>query len=532
MLDLLIQGGTVIDGSGRGRWISDVAIEGGKIVEIRPDLTGDAREVIEARGLVVCPGFIDIHSHTDFTLSQNPLCESKLRQGITTEVVGNCGFTAAPVCPDHFNDLMGYLTNTTSITEEEKRTWSWRTQVDFLDWACRNGSALNVATLVGHGTLRIAAAGFEKKRLDPGDLSRLGDLLEGELERGAKGLSLGLQYEPGAFASEEELCSLAERLQRRGGFLAVHLRDESDGLLESMAEVIGVAEKTGVSLQISHLKTEGRRNWGKALEALHLVEQARTRGLPVSFDVYPYLAYGSGLVDLVPSWCRDRGIGGLLALLADPGSRDKILREMQDFYGASSFHDWSNYRISSAALPYRKEVEGRTIAQIANAWGCEAEKAVIELIADAEGAVKMVVFGMCEEDVRSFIVHEASMIASDGRAVAPVGPLGVGKIHPRYYGAFPRVLCRYVREQGVLNLEEAIQKMTSLPAAKSNLRGRGLLREGFWADVTLFDPERVRDCADYDDPHRFAEGIQWVIVNGEVVFSEGAYRGVLPGRRL
>jgi N-acyl-D-amino-acid deacylase len=538
MYDLLIINGEVLDGSGQASYAADIGIREGRIASIAARIeTTRSRQVIDAAGLKVCPGFIDMHSHTDFTILTNPRAESKVRQGITTEVVGNCGFSAAPVRREHFQDLMDYLVNTVQLTEEGKKNWLWNRQSDYMAEVAHKGTAVNLASLVGHGTIRVAVMGFAQRLPSPAELSQMVRLLQEEMDRGIWGFSSGLQYDPGSFAAPEELVVLAAVVARRGGLYTTHMKSEGHQLLECLAQSLAVAEKSGVSLQVSHLKAENPSNWGKTAEALRLIDRARAGGINVDFDLYPYTAFGSGLIDLLPPWAREEGVGKMTELLKNETGRKKVLADMArpfvgDWQNPMENTPWDRVRIATVKSPQHKEFEGLNLAEAARRLNTSPAEAALELLLREEGAVKMIFFGMCEEDVIRIMRHPRTIFCTDGRATANYGPLSAGKVHPRYYGAYPRILGHYVREKGVLPLEEAVKKMTLLPALKLQVKERGLIKEGYHADITIFDAENVLDLATFEDPHRYPRGIEHVLVNGTVVVSHGEHSGKLPGRVL
>ncbi len=536
MYDLLIKNGKIVDGSGKQAFKADIGIKHDKIQAISPKLKGDSKVTIDASGYIVCPGFIDIHSHSDFTLLINPKGESKIRQGITTEVVGNCGFTPAPVRKDHFDAFMQFLVNTVHLNNREKSRWNWKTQGDFVSQIEKNGSSFNIASLVGHGTVRIAVMGFEKRKPTPSELHQMLKILEEEMQQGLFGMSTGLAYEPGVFATTEELTEMCKVVADYGGIYATHMKSEGKYLLECISEVIEIAESTGVSAEISHLKAVNPKNWLKIADALNMIDQANQRGLCIDFDVYPYTAYGSGLIDLIPPWFKEDGLKEMIKKLKQRNYKENIVYNMA--YNFSSWENpmedcsWNNVRVASVKSRKNKKYEGKNINQIAQHMGCSPYDAVIRLLIEEDGAVKMVFFGMREEDIHTLMKYPRAIFATDGRAVAPYGKLSKGKIHPRYYGTYPRILGHYVREKKLISLEEAIHKMTFLPAKKINLKDRGLLKEGYYADITIFDKDKVIDLATFDEPHRYPEGIEYVIVNGSIVISKGEHTGKLPGKVL
>lgn len=534
MFDLLIRNAKVMDGSGEKPYEADIAVKGERIEKISPGIAADGRDVIDAGGFIVCPGFIDIHSHSDFTLLENPRAESKVRQGITTEVVGNCGFTAAPVEEAHFEDLMEYLVNTVAITDQVKEKWHWPAQHVFIEEIEQKGSAVNIVPLVGHGTIRVAAMGFEKHTPTIFEMDRMRKMLEDELAHGIHGMSTGLQYDPGSFAGTEELIELAKVLAEGGGIYTTHLKSEGSQLFECIDEAVEIAAASGVSVQVSHLKAINPANWGKPRKALNLMDDARQAGINIDFDVYPYTAFGSGLLDLLPPWSREAGAGKMVKLLKNSEDRDKMRHDMNShdsgWENPMEGTSWEKVRIATVKTEKNRVYEGLNLKQVADAMGCTPEEAVFRLLAEEAGAVKMVFFGMCEDDVITIMKHPRAMFCTDGRAVAPYGDLGRDKVHPRYYGTYPRILGHYVRERRIMPLEEAVKKMTLLPARKMNLKDRGLIAPGCFADITVFDPDMVIDTATFDAPHSYPRGIEYVIVNGKIVVSKGEHTGNLPGK--
>lgn len=536
MLDLLIKNGQIIDGSGRKSFVSDIGIKGDRIYIISPRINLETRECIDARGYVVCPGFIDIHSHSDFTLLQNPNGESKVRQGITTEVVGNCGFTAAPVNPAHFDDLMYYLVNTVILSDDRKKSWKWSTQADFVEQIGEKGSAMNIASLVGHGTIRIAVMGFEKRDPSAGELQKMLHMLQAEMDRGLFGMSTGLAYEPGSFATTRELVEMSRLIKDFGGIYATHMKSEGKYLLECISQAIEIARMSGVSVEISHFKAEGPGNWGKVAEGLKLIDEARKDGLEVGFDQYPYTAFGSGLLDLVPPWVRQQGPGKMIELLQNQDYRARAIHDMMEpsdiWENPMEGNTWDKVVIASVGTDKNKNCEGKDIGQISQEMGCSPYETVMRLLVEEKASVKMILFGMCEQDLETVMKHPNTIFCTDGRAVAPYGELARGKIHPRYYGTYPRILGRYVRQKNIIPLEEAIKKMTYLPAQKLKLKDRGLIQKGYFADITIFDRNEIIDLATFREPHRYPLGIKHVIVNGKLVVSGGEHTGKLPGRIL
>lgn len=517
MYDLLIKGARVVDGTGAPFFWGDLGVARGRIAGVGR-LDGKARRVVRARGLVLAPGFIDIHSHSDIAYLVNPLGESKVRQGVTTEVIGQCGFSLAPVAGPAVKEIERKLS-------EYGLELSWRGMGEYLERLREARPAVNLAPVAGHGTVRGSVLGYEPRPPTGEELDGMCRLLREALAEGAFGLSTGLIYPPGSFARTEELIALARELVPLGGIYFTHLRNEGGRLFEAIEEAVRIGEEAGVPVHIAHLKAGGEGNWGKGEEALSRVLQARARGVDVTCDQYPYTASSTGLVSILPDWAQAGGSEELLARLQDPGYRARLA-------AGCVVSDWERILISSVKTEANKRWEGNSLAEIARGRGKTPLEAALDLLVEEELQVDMIRFGLSEEDVRTIMRHPWVMVGSDGSALAPYGPLGRGKPHPRNYGTFPRVLGHYVREEGVLELEAAVHKMTGLPAWRLGLWARGLLRPGFWADLVLFDPEGIRDLATYTDPHRYPEGIELVVVNGVVTVEAGEHTGARAGQVL
>ncbi|MGM0651674.1 MAG: N-acyl-D-amino-acid deacylase family protein [Bacillota bacterium] len=537
MYDLLIKNPSIIDGSGSKPCKSDLAVQGEIICSLAPTIDiGRCKQMIDATGLVVAPGFIDIHSHSDFTFINDPFADSKIRQGVTTEVVGNCGFTPAPVKEEHFDELMQYLVNTVALSENDKKNWYWPCQRDFLEEVIGGKNIVNVASLVGHGTIRVATIGFSRCFLESEDLKKMGALLETDLSEGLWGLSSGLQYDPGSFANIEELVYLCRLVANYSGIYSTHMKSEGRNLLKSIEEAIEIGRRSGVSVLVSHLKSAYSDNWGKVEKALDLIDEAREKGVDIDFDVYPYTAYGSGLIDLVPPWIREDGATKMVEILSERKNHSQIIDEMNgvnlDWENPVSKGEWETVHIASVGSEKSKVYEGKTLLQVGEMMGRSPSEAVLELLRIEAGAVKTIVFAMCDDDLEKLLIHPRAIYCSDGRAVSSDGPMGKSKIHPRYYGTFPRILGYYVREKKLLSLEEAIKKMTALPARKIGLKRRGQVKEGYFADLVLFDPNKIIDKANFEKPHLYPEGIAYVLVNGKVIVTSDGYNGLVNGKLL
>jgi N-acyl-D-amino-acid deacylase len=517
--DILIKKGKIIDGTGNTWYKSDIAVEDGKIVSIGSNL-GGADKVIDVKGHIVAPGFIDIHSHSDIPLLIDPRGMSKITQGVTTEVIGNCGLSAAPM-----NQwLQEYRDRYARAQLSEGFSYDWTDMRSYMEKLEEKGIALNVAPLAGHGTIRQCVMGDVDQLPTFSMLNEMKKLLRDSLDQGAWGLSAGLIYTPNQYSSTEEIIELAKELPAYDALYATHIRGEGNTVIQAIDEANRIGSEAGVRVQISHFKVCGSRNWGKSKDTLQMVLDARAKGVDVDFDQYPYAASSTGLSAILPPWVHDGGIEQLIERLKNPETRTKIRGQPTE-----EMEDWSRIQVVHA----RKHPEyiGLSVDQIASRMGVDPFDAMCDLLIAEDSQVLVVLFEMEEMDVRRIMGSPLGMVGSDGRAVASDSVFNEGKCHPRYYGTFPRVLGYYVRE-GVQPLQEAVRKMTSAPARRLGIRDRGLLLEGMKADITIFSPEKVKDNATFTDPHRYSSGIPYVLVNGEPVISKGKYTDALPGMVL
>jgi N-acyl-D-amino-acid deacylase len=526
---LLVRGGTVIDGSGAPGRVADVAVDDDRIAAVEPGLRGEAARTIDATGHVVAPGFIDAHSHSDLFYFAVPSAESKVRQGVTTEVVGMCSFSQAPLRPAQREVVQGWAGGIGASLDLR-----WETFGQYLDALRAVRPSVNVAHFVGHGALRIAAMGFESRPAGADDLSAMERLLGEALDAGAFGFSTGLVYPPSAYSETPELIALARAMARRGGLYFSHVRGESSMLLDSLQEAIRIGEEAGVGVQISHVKASGKENWPKIDAALGLIEAARRRGVDVSGDVYPYNAGSTKLDNLMPAWAHAGGLGPLLERLSDRGQRRRIVEQC-----LIDGERWST--VSQGGIGFdqifiascrRRELEGLNLAQIARQTGRPPAETLMDLLLEEKCTVGMVSFSQSLDNVAKVLAHPNLMIGSDSIPLFQGEGDRPGKPHPRTYGTFPRVLGEYARDRRLFSLETAVHKMTGMPAARLGLRERGLLRPGFAADLAVFDPATVKDESTYADPHRYPTGIPYVIVNGAAVVDGGRFRAAGTGRVL
>jgi N-acyl-D-amino-acid deacylase len=519
----VLRGGFVIDGTGALAREADVAVTGDRIIGVGRVSEPGAVE-IDVGGLAVAPGFIDIHSHADLSLLINPRAESRVRQGVTTEVVGQDGSSVGPWSDGAFESTRDRYRDRYGIEID------FRDLGGFLDRLGEAGSAVNLATMVGQGTVRGLAVGMEDRPATARELERMRRLVSDALAQGAIGLSSGLEYTPGSFAHRSELVALAGVMAGTGLPYASHMRNEDDELLAAVEEALHVGRLAGVPVQISHLKAQGRRNWWKADAALGTIEAARASGVDVHFDRYPYVAYATGLSNLFPASARRGGTTEFLRRLQDAESLPSLERYCRD--KVELLGSWDAVQITSTRTGRNKWAEGRRLGELATERGEDPFETVRWLLLNEEGGVGMIGFGMSEENTARILSHPLGMVCSDGGAYAPYGVLSESSTHPRAYGTFPRLLGRYVRERGDLSLEAAINKITAMPAAKLGLVDRGHLRVGAFADLVAFDPTTVADRATFTEPHRYGVGISLVVVNGAVTIREGEQTGRLAGRAL
>lgn len=499
--DLVIRGGMVHDGTGAPGRVADVAVRGDRIVAVGASLRG--RVEVDARGRAVAPGFVDIHSHGDSALAADPRARSAVTQGITTIVAGADG--SSPATGSAARPFAAALDRWTELRP-----------------------AVNVAAMVGLGSIRGEVVGDRDRRATADEIERMTAMVASAVADGACGASSGLEYTPGAFANVEELVALCRPLAARRLVYATHMRNEDDRLLEAIDESIAVAEGAKCGLQISHLKTQGPRNWSKLDTVFARIDAARARGIDVAFDRYPYLAYSTGLTNLFPVWSRDGGIDAFLARLQEPAVAARIERET--LAKVELIGGWDNVQIASVSAAADRAAEGRRLGRHAAAVGESPYTTATALLVRSRGNVGMAGFAMSEANLERILAHPLGMVCTDGGAFAIDGPTRRGSPHPRGIGSFPRVLARYVRERGTLTLSAAVHKMSGLPASRVGLRDRGTLREGAAADIVVFDPARVADRATFESPFQYATGIEHVLVNGAFAVRDGAPDDSAGGR--
>lgn len=519
MFDVLIKGGMVCDGLSSTPRVCDVAVSGDTISAVG-DLAGAAaHETLEAQGHLVCPGFIDVHSHSDAYLLLEPQAACKLYQGVTTEIVGNCGASAAPLHGEY---------RMPSDWADKTYPAPWKSVAEYGERLAEARPAINVVLLIGHNTLRAGVRGYGDGHATPDELSTMIYRLEQALEEGGRGLSSGLEYVPGMFAPPEELFRLAEPVARRGGIYTSHMRSEAEGLVDSVNETLAVGRATGVRVQVSHFKALGRRNWHLLEPAIECIASARADGMAVAADRYPYTCSSTSLDVIFPAWSEDGGRNAVLARLRDPSTRARI---REDLLAKYDDEDWQTITIGSTAHLDNRAFRGQPLCDVARALDLEPVDAVLHLTDTDDLETTAFFFGMSEESMLRIFGLPYVMLGSDGSLRAPEGPLSHDHPHPRAYGSFSRFL-RMALDGQTVSLTEAIAKMTSLSAETFGLSDRGVLARGKKADVVVLNPGRVRDCATFGEPHQFSEGVVDVLVNGSIAVRNGVLSGARAGRFL
>lgn len=528
--DLLIIGGTVIDGTGAAPVPADVGVLGDRIIALGDLRHSKASSVVDATGLCVAPGFIDIHTHSDISVLYNPQQTSALVQGVTTQVVGNCGIA------------MGLITNEPIFAYE--RRWlapygiraTWEGMLSrFHELVDERGVATNIVPQVAHGTIRKRVMGMERRPPSPAELSRMQELIEQSVQNGVWGFSTGLEYAPGSYARTEEIIELAKVAARHGLFYSTHLRDEADHLIEAVQEALRIGEEAGIPVQLSHHKADGQRNWGLIHRTLQMADEARARGLDVMLDQYPYNAYLTSLLTgILPDWATEGGPDAVAERLSHSAVRSQIRREIlarhPEWDDESETSYWA--RVAIATARNNRDLQGKSILLIARERRCHPLDCVLDILVEEHTFVSAARFTLDEEDVRTVLRYPFTMIGSDAISTAPLGKMSVDRVHPRNYGTFPRVLGKYARTLGLFSLAEAVHRMTGLPAQRLKLSDRGVLREGAIADITIFNPLTVRDVSTFEEPHQVPLGIEYVFVRGMLALERCLPTGVLAGKVL
>ena len=534
--DIIIKNGNVIDGTGNPGFTIDIGIKDGKIVKLG-NFSNEIQsgKTIDAKGLVVSPGFIDIHSHSDYTIPFDPFVISTIHQGITTLVVGMCGASLAPVNPER-QELFDKEFSL-SAPPGEKYNVTWKLFSEYMNEMDKLGCSSNVVHVMGFGMIRLAAMGYENRKPTKDEMEKMKNYIRDGMEGGAFGISTGLIYTPQAYADTDEVVELTKVVAKYKGLYFSHIRNEGHKVIEAIEEVINIIEQSGcVGGQIAHHKVSGKANWGKSKETLKLIEETNARGISITCDQYPYNRGATSLITLLPPWTHEGGIEKLLERLQNPEEREKI---KQDIYDGSNFESfvknigWACVYISSLETEKWSPYIGQSLTEITKSLGRDDEFEVLcEILIDEEAKGSMTIESMNEDDIKRIMVGKYTMVGTDGSAIPLSGPLSYGKPHPRYFGTFPRILGKYVRNEKVMPLETAIRKMTSFPAQRLGLYDRGLIRENNWADIVVFNPETIIDKATFADPLQLSEGIEYVLVNGQLVVANGQHQKIKPGKIL
>ncbi|KPL23152.1 MAG: hypothetical protein AMS23_07010 [Bacteroides sp. SM1_62] len=522
--DIIIKNGQVIDGTGAPAYKKDIGLIGNKITAIDDLQNSTADIVIDGEGLVVSPGFIDIHTHTGIHLMVNSNAESKIHQGVTTEVSGNCGSSPFPLNEIDFQEL------DRNTFEEYGIHIDWKDTDGFLRTLEDQKVSINYVTFTGHGTIRSHVIGKNDIQATPEQLKEMKALLERSMAEGSFGLSSGLEYAPGSYASTAELIELSKVVSKNGGIYATHIRSEDDQVEEAIQEALRICKEAEVSTQISHLKACNQANWHKIDHVLEMIHDAAASGMPVKADRYPYIAYGTGLSMFLPLWSRQGSKEEILSRLQD----DSMVTKIRD-YAENKGQDiggWDRVVIGSCFSEKNKIWEGKSIDACALELNTTPFEFIRNILLEEQNRVSIIGFAMDEDNLKKVLSSPHVMVGSDGTAVAPYGKLSEGKPHPRFYGTFPRVLGKYAREDNIFDLATAVYKMTQMPATKLGLEKRGLIASDYYADIVLFNPETVIDNASFSDPHQFPTGIEYVIVNGRITIEKGKHTGAQAGTVL
>ncbi|MBI2882604.1 MAG: D-aminoacylase [Candidatus Methylomirabilis oxyfera] len=519
--DLIIRDADLIDGTGTPARRADLAVIGDRIAEIGRIAPSAAHRVIEATGLTLSPGFVDIHSHSDYHLLLQPTADSAVRQGVTLEIGGNCGYAAAPIWGPWLEERATIYCNLYGLDHD------WRGVAEYFTRLEAAGISENFGLLIGHNTLRGSAMGGANRPPSEAELEAMIDAARQGMTEGALGVSTGLVYAPACFSTPEELEAIAAAVRECGGILTCHMRSEGDGLLEAIDEIIGVAEQANIPLQISHLKTSGERNWPKLHEAICRIEDAQARGVHISCDRYPYTASNTGLQAVLPDWALEGGQQERVERLRNPAARARMAQELTQHYPPDY---WSRLMISEVTRQEHRRYEGLRVDGAATLAETGPVDFVLDLLLAERMQIDAIFFTMCDENLEAILAEPYTMIGSDSGCRSHEGPLSHGRPHPRTFGTFPRVLGHFVRETRLLDLPLAIRKMTWDPCRKLGLSDRGRLKPGCMADLVLFDPSTVSDRATYEAPIQYPVGIHHVFVNGVPVVEAGEHTGARPGR--
>ena len=531
--DIAIKNGKIISGAGNPCYPGEIGIKEGRIIEIKPKINEDAKKVIDAKGLIICPGFIDIHSHTDYILPVNRSQESTLCQGVTTTMVGMCGDGMAPIPEGKEEEFKKIVAKLDPVLQQFD--YPYHTFAEYLEYNERKRNSANLTFCVGYGNIRWAGGqAFENRAATREEMEQMQHYLREAMEAGAFGMSTGLIYAPQVFAKTEEIIELAKVVAEYNGLYFSHIRSEGNSIIKAIKEAIEIVEKSGcVGGQIAHHKVAGEAFWGGSIQTLKLFEEANERGIHMTYDQYPYNRGMSDLATSLPPWTREGNNDTILERIKNPEIQEKIKKDVEE--GIEGWENWiknegmKNIYISTLGSDKWKDVTTLNIPKITKIKGMSDDwETFFTLLIDNKLAVGITIESMGEEDVRRIMKGRYHMVGTDGAGIP--ASFGSGAYHPRFFGTYPRILAKYVREEKILTLEDAIRKMTSFPASKLRLQDRGLILEGNWADIVMFDPLKVKDTATYEQPYQLPEGIPHVIVNGVIVVQNGKKNKKSPGK--
>jgi N-acyl-D-amino-acid deacylase len=527
--DLVIRNGHIIDGTGSPWYSGDVGIRDGRIAAIGNLSEANAKRTIDAQGRVVAPGFIDMLGQSEVTIMVDPRVPSKIYQGITTEVTGE----GSSIAPQNGMTIQGDL----AVYKQYGIEPDWKTFAEYFARIEKQGIGINLATYVGATQVRRVVIGDADRPPSSAELERMKALVRQAMEEGARGVSTSLEYAPAPYASTEELIALAAESAKYGGIYATHMRNEGDGIMAALEETARIGREAKTPVEIWHLKVAGKSMWGRMPQVVAFIEKARASGLDISADTYAYTAWNNSLSAFIPPWAHDGGDAKLIEHMKDPATRARIHTDMKT-YTKTWDNEWQeipgpeSILVSSVLNPALRPLQGKRISEIAKMWGKDPIDTICELLIQDHAATYVSVFGMQESDVELALKQPWVSADNDSSGTSPDGILGQDKPHPRAYGTFPRILSKYVREEKLLTLPDAIRKFTSLPAQRMRFTDRGVLKKGMWADVVIFDPEKIHDVATYENPNQFSVGMEYVLVNGEPVIDGGKMTGARPGKVL
>ncbi|MGB6877766.1 MAG: D-aminoacylase [Candidatus Acidiferrales bacterium] len=525
--DIVIRNGHIIDGTGSPWYAGDIGIRDGRIAAIGGLAHAQAKETIDAVGRMVAPGFIDMLGQSENTILVDPHVPSKIFQGITTEITGE-GDTEGPQTDATLEQMQPEC-------QHYGITCDWHTMSEYFARLQKQGMGINLGTYVGATQVRRVVIGDDDVKATPGQLGKMKELVAEAMREGAMGLSSALEYPPAPYASTEELIALASVASQYGGIYATHMRNEGDGEMDALAETARIGREAHIPVEIFHLKTSGKANWGKMPQVVAFIDKERSEGLDIEADTYAYTAWENGLSAYIPPWAHNGGTEKLLARLKDPATRARIRKDMETPTKAWD-NEWQEVTgpqgilIASVNNPDLMNLQGKTIAEIAKMWHEDPINTIFDLIIKDKARTDAVTFGMSEPDVRLTLKQPWVSVDNDASGTSPTGILGQEHNHPRAYGTFPRIIRKYVREEHLLTLPDAIRKFSALPAQREHLADRGVLKEGMWADVVVFDPAKVRDLATYEKPNQLSVGMDYVLVNGVPVILDGKMTNALPGK--